>query len=214
MRIQIGCGMSPIGGWTNFDNSPSVKLAKRPIRRWLASRFGLLDEHSRQFIRFAQENDICYCDARYRIPLPSDTVDVVYSSHTMEHMDVEDAKAFLIESHRVLRPGGTLRLALPDLSYYAKKYLSDGDLEYFMYYLHLTRPRARTIRDRVRRLMVGDRHHQWMYDGPYLVKILVSLGYEQVAQLEAGLTRIKDPGQLNLSERSPESVYVEGVKAG
>ena len=30
MRINVGCGSTPTPGWENFDNSPSVLLARVP----------------------------------------------------------------------------------------------------------------------------------------------------------------------------------------
>jgi predicted SAM-dependent methyltransferase len=34
----------------------------------------------------------------------------------IEHLDRREARSFLAEARRVLRPGGVLRLAAPDLS--------------------------------------------------------------------------------------------------
>ena len=51
-----------------------------------------------------------------RIPLPDDSVDVVVSFETIEH--VEDPNAFLDECQRVLRPGGTLVISTPNASVY------------------------------------------------------------------------------------------------
>ena len=39
VRINVGCGMTPTPGWTNYDNSLSVKLARRPILASFATRF-------------------------------------------------------------------------------------------------------------------------------------------------------------------------------
>lgn len=30
IRVNIGCGSSPIAGWRNFDHSPSLLLARIP----------------------------------------------------------------------------------------------------------------------------------------------------------------------------------------
>jgi hypothetical protein len=130
----------------------------------------------------------------------------------LEHLTRDDANRFLKEALRVLKPGGLIRIAVPDLMFYAKNYVSDGDLEYFMQYLHLTKPSSRGLRQRITRLLVGDRHHQWMYDGAHLCKLLAACGYLEPEVLAAGHTTIADPGELNLCERSPESLYVEASK--
>lgn len=62
-------------------------------------------------------------DLRQGLPLPDASCDVVYSSHAIEHFDRKGACQFLAECHRVLKPGGILRLAAPDLEGIARAYL-------------------------------------------------------------------------------------------
>lgn len=57
------------------------------------------------------------------IPYPDATFDVVYHSHVLEHFPKDAAPQFLRECYRVLRPGGILRVAVPDLEQIAKLYL-------------------------------------------------------------------------------------------
>jgi predicted SAM-dependent methyltransferase len=57
------------------------------------------------------------------IPQPDNTFDIVYHSHVLEHFSKTQSKSFLQECHRVLKPGGTLRIAIPDLEQIAKVYL-------------------------------------------------------------------------------------------
>jgi SAM-dependent methyltransferase len=49
------------------------------------------------------------------LPLPDNGADVVYCSHFLEHVPRESVLELLREFHRVLSPGGTLRLVTPDL---------------------------------------------------------------------------------------------------
>ena len=62
-----------------------------------------------------------------RLPLESDTAQLVYASHFLEHIPRSDIHAFLRECLRVLRPGGVLRLVLPDLEEMARTYLALRD---------------------------------------------------------------------------------------
>jgi predicted SAM-dependent methyltransferase len=57
------------------------------------------------------------------IPQPDDTFDVVYHSHVLEHFSKNQANVFIQECSRVLKPGGTLRVVIPDLERIAKIYL-------------------------------------------------------------------------------------------
>lgn len=58
------------------------------------------------------------------IPFPDHSFDVVYHSHVLEHFSREDAQDFIAECYRVLKPGGLLRVAVPDLEEIVKCYLS------------------------------------------------------------------------------------------
>lgn len=58
------------------------------------------------------------------IPLASGTCDVVYHSHVLEHLRRPDAERFMGECYRVLRPGGVLRVAVPDLERICRTYLA------------------------------------------------------------------------------------------
>jgi SAM-dependent methyltransferase len=68
--------------------------------------------------RFVRE-----CNLREGVPFSGEAFDVVYHSHVLEHFSRETAPAFLRECHRVLRPGGFLRVAVPDLEGIARNYL-------------------------------------------------------------------------------------------
>lgn len=73
-------------------------------------------------------------DLRRGIPRPDGSCDVVYHSHLLEHLRRNDALLFMRECHRVLRGGGILRVATPDLERICRAYLDklmaamDGDM--------------------------------------------------------------------------------------
>jgi predicted SAM-dependent methyltransferase len=50
-------------------------------------------------------------------PFDGDTLHAVYSEHVIEHLSFADGLRMLAECHRVLRPGGHLRIATPDLAF-------------------------------------------------------------------------------------------------
>lgn len=57
------------------------------------------------------------------------TVDLIYSSHSFEYFDRQKAVSVLKEWRRVLKPGGTLRLAVPDFDKLIKVYQKTEKLE-------------------------------------------------------------------------------------
>jgi predicted SAM-dependent methyltransferase len=62
-------------------------------------------------------------------PLPmfrDESVDLIYVSHCLEHLDIEEVSRALKEWARVLKPGGMLRIAVPDLESILRVYEAAG----------------------------------------------------------------------------------------
>lgn len=60
---------------------------------------------------------------RTPFPLPGETFDAVYHSHVLEHLPKNEAPGFISECFRLLKPGGILRVAIPDLEAICRVYL-------------------------------------------------------------------------------------------
>lgn len=71
-----------------------------------------------------QHPDVIQNDLSRGIPLPNESCEVVYHSAMLEHMRRSDAKAFLVECYRVLKPLGIIRVAVPNLEKICQLYLS------------------------------------------------------------------------------------------
>lgn len=67
--------------------------------------------------------DVIQYDLRKGIPFGDSQFEVVYHSHILEHFPKNLAPPFLRECHRVLKEGGIIRLAVPDLQRMAQLYL-------------------------------------------------------------------------------------------
>ena len=61
-----------------------------------------------------------YWDLRYGIPFANGSVDNVYSSHLFEHLPYPDGQKLLAESMRVLRPGGSFSIVVPNARLYVE----------------------------------------------------------------------------------------------
>lgn len=211
MRLNVGCGQAPTSGWRNYDNSFSLKLARWPGISRLAARLRLLRPSQAAFIAVAHREQIEWADARC-LPCADASVDVLYTCHMFEHLDRTEALLFLDEARRVLRPGGVLRIAVPDLGGLVARYVSSGDADAFIAGTRLAVPRPASLAQRLRLAIVGPRHHHWMYDSESLCKLLSSSGFTDVLRRAPGTTGIQDPGALDLRERESESLYVEATR--
>lgn len=211
-RLNIGCGKTPTKGWRNLDNSPSLLIANFSSLVFILNKLNLINNQSIINIKFFQKNNIEWADATRKIPAETDTVEVIYTSHMLEHLDCLEAASFLKEARRVLQPDGVIRIAIPDLKMKINKYIHSNDADMFIESIHMCVPRPRTICQKLRVMFVGPRHHQWMYDEISLSKLLIKSGFKNPITLKAGETTINNSGFLDLSERSEESVYVEAKK--
>jgi predicted SAM-dependent methyltransferase len=163
-------------------------------------------------VRFARENFIDYGDATKGLPLKQGSCEVVYSSHMLEHLDRNGADKFLKEAYRVLCPNGIIRIAVPDIKEQIAQYLESGDADNFVESTNMCVPRPTSLAQKLRFILVGPRHHQWMYDGNSLSRMLQKHGFIDVAIMPVGKTKIINSDRLDLQERSSESVYVEAKK--
>lgn len=59
--------------------------------------------------------DYMFVDARQPLPFSDASADVIFTEHMIEHLELSDAQRFLAECARVLKPGGRIRVATPDL---------------------------------------------------------------------------------------------------
>lgn len=75
---------------------------------------------SQHYYKFLQH------DARERLPFDDDSVDLMFSSHFIEHLTYSDGIKFLKEAYRVMKPGSTFRLLCPDTRELASIYLEQA----------------------------------------------------------------------------------------
>lgn len=211
-RINIGCGASPTPGWTNYDNSFSIRLARRPMLTRVMRMLGLLRPAQRDYIEVCRTQNVNWANATKEIPQPDRSVTVLYTSHMLEHLDREEARSFLSEALRALDVDGVIRIAVPDLALLVDEYSTTSDADAFMARSYLSFSNPTSLRGKLNLLTVGDRGHKWMYDGASLCKLVEEVGFADAVIQPAGETRIADPGDLDLFERSDESVYVEAVR--
>ena len=211
IKVNIGCGRTPTKGWLNFDNSPSLRLAKSPVRYGFAKALGLLSSAQIENIDWNKKNNIQFADATKSIPLKSSSVDCIYTSHMVEHLSQEGAKSFLREVKRVLKSDGVIRIAVPDLRIAIDDYLKSNDADAFMRHIYVQAPEIKTLKQKIKLFVSGYRHHQWMYDGNSLTKLLLEMGFKNVEVCTNGKTNISNPEVLDLYEREKQSVYVEGI---
>lgn len=66
----------------------------------------------------------------WSLPLEDASVEAVYASHMLEHLSYAETEQTLKEWLRVLQPGGTLTVVIPNMSFVAAVWLHGGDRVY------------------------------------------------------------------------------------
>jgi SAM-dependent methyltransferase len=59
--------------------------------------------------------DQAYVDATKPLPFPDGSVYYIFAEHVIEHLSYAEALGFFKEAHRVLAPGGKIRMVTPNL---------------------------------------------------------------------------------------------------
>jgi predicted SAM-dependent methyltransferase len=141
-----------------------------------------------------------YWDLRSGIPFPDGSAEAVFLEHVIEHFTLADDLDLLIECRRVLRPGGIIRLGVPDFGRYLESYATDGA------FIDRLRP------DRPTRLLavgeVAQEHgHRSVWDGETLELVLTEAGFKDARRRDFGDSEL-DPVP-DSAMREPESVYAE-----
>jgi predicted SAM-dependent methyltransferase len=65
---------------------------------------------------FLNNSSVVYLDATRRFPFDDATFDYIMAEHMIEHIEYQAAQVMLRECFRVIKPGGRVRFATPDLS--------------------------------------------------------------------------------------------------
>jgi predicted SAM-dependent methyltransferase len=164
-KLQIGAGPNPLPDWLNSDLLPDT-----------------YPEHRREIV---------FLDATKRLPFDDRTVDYIFSEHQVEHISEPDARKMIKECFRVLRPGGRIRIATPDLGAILGLYgdpLGDAERHYVDWVMTRFRPNITSGNRRcyVINHIFKDHGHEFIYDYETLSALFGDAGFEEVMRYEPG----------------------------
>jgi len=200
VKVNLGSGLAVAAGWINVDSGIYALAARLPtlfldiLYRNSTSHLYYTRE---QYLHTLRAGHFVHHALEYGVPFHAETVDYIYSSHMLEHLFREDAQALLRDAHRVLRSGGTIRIAVPDLTYALQLYhqgLSEQAMAFFF---------------SLRREGWLAQHH-YMYDFELLAQLLATAGFTQIERCAFQSGRCPDLEILD--NRPEETLYVEASK--
>jgi predicted SAM-dependent methyltransferase len=166
-------------------------------------------------IELTRMRDTTLClDIRRRLPLAEESVSRILAEHVLEHIDFRsDVPVVLQDWHRVLRPGGVLRIIVPDARRFLQAYVADDP----RHWRELGWDRDSlpsdiyTCMHIINHIFHQGGEHLFAYDFETLAWALGRAGFRDIKQMAFRASR--DPNlaidQLN---HEPYSLYVEAIK--
>jgi len=150
--------------------------------------------------------EIIYMDATRRFPIPDDSFDYVMAEHVIEHVDHPAAQVMLQECYRILKPGGKVRLATPDLEVLIglhSREKSDAQRYYIDWIVGRCLPDVSSCKDV---FVINNAFRAWghrfLYDRDTLGHTLAAAGFDEVKTCRAGIS--EDPNLQNLEAHGKE----------
>ena len=140
----------------------------------------------------------------------NDSVDLIYASHVLEHFGRQDYPNVLREWHRLLKPGGILRLAVPDFAAVAAVYYEQGLVDGLSGLVGLVSGGQRDATD----------YHKMIFDEALLGRSLLNAGFSSYRRWDWRLTEhahVDDFSQAYLPHLDKQggrlmSLNLEGIK--
>lgn len=125
---------------------------------------------------FAKKQGYIYkqIDITQGIPYQDNNVDLIFTSHMLEHITREEGKKFLKECYRVLKPDGIIRISVPDTRLITQKYLDGEIMEYK--YINVGVETADDEAEAYYNLLLAG--HKTIYDQQALCQILKKTGFQ------------------------------------
>lgn len=146
-------------------------------------------------------------DIRAGLPLESATIDYITSIHALQDLPYREVVPALQELYRVLRPGGTLRLALPDLERGVAAYVRN-DADYFV----VPDTEVLTISGKLIVQMTWYGASRMMFTYEFAEELLLRAGYDHVSRCAFQQTLSAFPAIVELDNRERETLFIEATK--
>lgn len=205
INLNLGCSGQIIDGWINVDYALGARLSKIPF-------FKTLNKYVR-FFEMDWDNKIFIHNLTKPLPWKNESVDIIYSSHTLEHLTKAEGFKLLQECTRVLKPNGIIRIMVPDLQcvvndYNANKFPANEFIERID---ALYIDKGSKIKLLLAPLVQFP--HKCMYDARTLLSIISKLGINARSRtaFESAIPNIRS---FEIPERTQFAVIIEGQKTG
>jgi predicted SAM-dependent methyltransferase len=159
-------------------------------------------------------------DCRRGMPFDEASVRSIFAEHVFEHFDPATGLKFLSECYRCLKPGGIVRIVVPDVGRYLQLYQCDWSAIAAIRPLIEENGRYRdfwldriynTKMEFMNEIFRQGTQHKYAYDAETLMLKFREAGFSQIIHQSYGISASTDR-PLDTKARGAESLYVEAKR--
>lgn len=160
--------------------------------------------------------DVQFVNALKPLPFRDSSFQYVFTEHFIEHLTLNEGESFFREAYRVLKPGGVLRTATPDLDFMHQlmevtEGKSDGHKRYIDYTVGNFAPEQPRSPVASMNLLFYGWGHRFIYNAAFMQEILRRIGFATFRVYKSGESDLLDlrnieqhgksvPPEINLLE--------------
>lgn len=176
--VQYGCGWVAPLSWRNFDASLTLRFEHIPLIGHL---------YTKNDSRFPE--NVEFGNIVKGLPIPDKECQLIYCSHVLEHLSLNDFRTALRNSYQKLEVNGVFRFVLPDLEYYAKQYINETSPDAALSFMLNTslgyENRNYSLKSFISSYF-GNSQHLWMWDFKSIEHELLEAGFHGVRRAQLG----------------------------
>ena len=147
------------------------------------------------------------CDIQDGLPLENDTLDYIVSIHALPMIPYPNIVSVLEELKRVLKPGGVLRLALPDFDKGVRAYhMNERD------YFFIPDEEVKSMSGKLIVQLIWYGYSRTPFTYEFAEELIEKAGFKDVCQCKFKETYSPFEEIVSLDNRERESFFVEAVK--
>lgn len=147
-------------------------------------------------------------DVLQGLPFPDHEFDVIVSIHVLPEIPYRQLDAALRELRRILKPGGTLRLSLPDMDKAIRAYL-ERDVDYFFL---IPDEQVQCLSGKMIVQLLWHGVSRSMFTAEFIQELLARNGFVDIRHCGFRETKSQRQGITDLDDRELESLFVEASK--
>lgn len=217
LKLNLGCGLQCPEGWVNIDSSIGVRLSKMPLlnkilHSVIPKSLGILPNVN-------WPKNTMWMELTKPFKFSNGSVDYIYSSHTFEHLTYAETTFVLSECYRILKPGGIVRIIVPDFESLVNNYIgnkiSNPSIAAFKFLkdsLYFEIPIPNSLFSFIKFYFQRKNNHAFLYDEAGLKFQFQNSGFVNVSRKQYNDSAIPEINIIELESRVKGALCIEAFK--